>query len=122
MRRMPKPRAGSAWDSFAETNGNQNTGNARSNTYKGSFQTGATEDQNGQRKWAAIKETIAAFDPALGARDAREEARAGNLDRRFNHWTAVRDGLKRTGTRSSSRQSTGDRAHTAESDRSDEAF
>jgi hypothetical protein len=29
----------------------------------------------------------------LIARDAKEEARAGNLDHRFNHWTAVRDGL-----------------------------
>ena len=27
---------------FAETNGNQNMGNARSNTYKGSYQTGTT--------------------------------------------------------------------------------
>ena len=27
-------------------------------------QTGASEDRNGQRKWAAIKESIAAFDPA----------------------------------------------------------
>jgi hypothetical protein len=78
---------------FAETNGAQNIGNARSNTYKGSFQTGASEDQSGQRKWAAIKKTIAALDPALSARDAREEARAGGLDHRFNHWTAVRDGL-----------------------------
>lgn len=78
---------------FAETNGNQNVGNGRSNTYKGSFQTGPSEDQNGQKKWAAIKPTIAAFDPALSARDDREEARAGNLDHRFNHWTAVRDAL-----------------------------
>jgi hypothetical protein len=78
---------------FAETNGNQNMGNARSNTYKGSFQTGAPEDQNGQRKWAAIKKSIAAFDPALSARDDKEEARADNLDHRFNHWAAVRDGL-----------------------------
>jgi hypothetical protein len=78
---------------FAETAGNQNAGNARSNAYKGSFQTGVSEDQNGQRKWAAIKKTIAAFDPALNARDDREEARVGNLDRRFNHWTAVRNGL-----------------------------
>src|SRR5262249_16614072 len=31
---------------FAETNGNQNIGNARSNTYKGSFQTGPSEDGN----------------------------------------------------------------------------
>jgi hypothetical protein len=78
---------------FAETNGEQNIGNARSNTYKGSFQTSVSEDRIGQRKWMAIKGSIAAFDPALVARDAREEARAGDLDRRFNHWTAVRDGL-----------------------------
>jgi len=78
---------------FAETNGNQNIGNARSNTYKGSFQTGPSEDQNGRKKWAAIKPSIAAFDPALIARDDKEEARVGNLDHRYNHWTAVRDGL-----------------------------
>ena len=78
---------------FAETNGNQNIGNARSNTYKGSLQTGASEDQKGQRKWAAIKKSIAALDPALSARDDKEEARVGNRDHRFNHWTAVRNGL-----------------------------
>jgi hypothetical protein len=78
---------------FAETNGRQNVGNARSNTYKGSFQTGPSEDQNGRRKWQAIRSTIAAFDPQLIARDDREEARAENLDHRFNHWTAVRDAL-----------------------------
>jgi hypothetical protein len=78
---------------FAETNGNQNIGNARSNTYKGSLQTGISEDQIGQRKWAAIKNSIAAFDPALIARDSEEEKRAANFDHRFNHWTAVRDGL-----------------------------
>jgi hypothetical protein len=78
---------------FAETNGNQNIGNARSNKYKGSLQTGVSEDQNGKRKWAAMKKSIAAFDPALSARDDKEEARVGNLDHRFNHWTAVRDGL-----------------------------
>ena len=78
---------------FAETNGTQNMGNARSNKYKGSLQSGVSEDQSGQRKWAAIKSSIAAFDPALNARDDREEARAGNLDHRYNHWTAVRDAL-----------------------------
>jgi hypothetical protein len=78
---------------FAETNGNQNVGNARSNTYKGSLQTGPSEDQNGRRKWAAIKQPIAALDPALSLRDDKEEARVGNLDHRFNHWTAVRDAL-----------------------------
>ena len=78
---------------FAETNGNQNVGNARSNKYKGSLQTGPSEDQNGQKKWAAIKKSIAAFDPALSLRDDKEEARVGNLDHRLNHWTAVRDAL-----------------------------
>jgi hypothetical protein len=78
---------------FAETNGNQNAGNARSNTYKGSFQTGPSEDQNGRKKWAAIKTSIAALDPALSLRDDKEEARVGNLDHRLNHWTAVRDAL-----------------------------
>jgi hypothetical protein len=78
---------------FAETNGKQNVGNARSNTYKGSLQTGPSEDRIGRKKWAAIKPAIAAFDAPLIARDNKEEARAGDLDRRFNHWTAVRDGL-----------------------------
>jgi hypothetical protein len=78
---------------FAETNGNQNVGNGRSTKYKGSFQTGPDEDQNGRKKWAAIKPSITALDPALSLRDDKEEARAGNFDHRFNHWTAVRDGL-----------------------------
>jgi hypothetical protein len=78
---------------FAETNGNQNIGNARSNRYKGSLQTGPAEDQNGRKKWAAIKKSIAIFDPALNLRDDKEEARIGNLDHRLNHWTAVRDAL-----------------------------
>jgi hypothetical protein len=78
---------------FAETNGRQNVGNARSNTYKGSFQTGPSEDQNGRRKWQAIRPSIAVFDRELIARDDKEESRAGQLDHRFNHWTAVRDGL-----------------------------
>src|SRR6266542_1671176 len=78
---------------FAETNGIQNMGNARSNKYKGSLQTGVSEDDNGQKRWAAIKRSIAAFDPTLIARDDKEEARAANLDHRYNHWTAVRDGL-----------------------------
>jgi hypothetical protein len=78
---------------FAETNGHQNVGNGRSNKYKGSFQTGTSEDQNGRNKWAAIRTSIATFDPALIARDDKEEARAGNMDHRYNHWTAVRDAL-----------------------------
>ena len=78
---------------FAETNGKQNAGNARSDTYKGSLQTGPSEDRNGRKKWEAIKTSIAAFDPQLIARDEKEELRASGLDHRFNHWTAVRNGL-----------------------------
>lgn len=78
---------------FAETNGNQNIGNARSNKYKGSFQTGISESKNGRNKWAAIKKRIASLNPALNARDDEEEARVGKLDRRYNHWTAVKDAL-----------------------------
>jgi len=78
---------------FAETDGRQNMGNARSNKYKGSLQTGVSEDQNGKQKWTAIKKVITASDPSLSARDDKEEARAANLDHRYNHWTAVRDGL-----------------------------
>lgn len=78
---------------FAETNGNQTIGNARSNKYKGSLQTGPPEAENGRRKWASIKPSIASLDPGLNLRDDREEARLGNLDRRYNHWTSVRDAL-----------------------------
>jgi hypothetical protein len=78
---------------FAETNGNQNIGNARSNTYKGSLQTGVAEDRKGRAAWAALKPRIAALDPAVAARDDQETARIGKGDQRFNHWTAVRNGL-----------------------------
>lgn len=78
---------------FAETNGKQNVRNARSNTYMGSFQTGPSEDRNGRRKWEKIKSDVAALDPALSARDDKEEARARGTDHRFNHWTNVRNGL-----------------------------
>jgi hypothetical protein len=78
---------------FAETNGNQNIGNARSNTYKGSFQTGVEEDRKGREAWAAILPKVAALDPAVADRDAKETARVGDGDQRFNHWIAVRNGL-----------------------------
>jgi hypothetical protein len=78
---------------FAETNGNQNIGNARSDKYKGSWQTGVAEDAKGRAAWAALLPRIAALDPALAARDAKETARVGDGDQRFNHWTAVRNGL-----------------------------
>jgi hypothetical protein len=78
---------------FAETNGNQNIGNARSNTYKGSLQTGVAEDRRGRAAWVSLKPRIAALDPAVAARDDQETARIGKGDQRFNHWTAVRNGL-----------------------------
>ena len=46
-----------------------------------------------KKKWAAIKPSIAAFDPALNARDEKEQARVGKRDQRYNHWTGVRNGL-----------------------------
>jgi hypothetical protein len=78
---------------FAETNGNQNIGNARSDKYKGSMQAGVAEDANGRRAWAALRPTIAALNSAVAVRDAMETARVGDGDQRFNHWTAVRNGL-----------------------------
>jgi hypothetical protein len=78
---------------FAETDGNQNIGNARSDLYKGSFQTGVSEDKLGEKKWAGIKKSVAALDPKVNARDDKEQARVGSSDRRYNHWTAVRNGL-----------------------------
>ena len=78
---------------FAETNGNQNVGNARSNEYKGSLQTGVAEDRKGRVAWAALRPKIVALDPALAARDDRETVRVGKGDQRYNHWTAVRNGL-----------------------------
>jgi hypothetical protein len=78
---------------FAETGGHQNIGNARSSTYMGSFQTGVDEDRKGRAAWAALLPKVAALDPGLAARDARETARVGRGDQRFNHWTAVRNGL-----------------------------
>jgi hypothetical protein len=78
---------------FAETNGNQNIGNARSEKYKGSFQTGVAEDRKGREAWAALLPKVTALDPAVAARDVKETMRVGNGDQRFNHWTAVRNGL-----------------------------
>ena len=81
---------------FAETNGVQNAGNARSNKYKGSFQSGPSEDRNGPTAWAAVKPRVASSDPALSRRDDKEEARIGGSDHRLNHWTNVRDALMST--------------------------
>lgn len=78
---------------FAETNARQNISNARSDKYKGSLQTGTSEDRSGRRKWAAIKKKVRALDPKLADRDDAEEARAAKIDQRYNHWLAVRNGL-----------------------------
>jgi hypothetical protein len=78
---------------FAETNGLQNVGNARSDKYKGSMQAGVAEDASGRRAWAVLLPRVAALDPAVAARDAKETQRIGDGDQRFNHWTAVRNGL-----------------------------
>jgi hypothetical protein len=78
---------------FGETNGNQNIQNARSDKYKGSMQAGVAEDANGRRAWAALLPRIAEVAPAVAKRDAEETARVGAGDQRFNHWTAVRNGL-----------------------------
>jgi hypothetical protein len=78
---------------FAETNGKQNICNARSDKYKGSMQAGVAEDERGRRAWAALLPRIAALHPAVAARDAEETGRVGASDQRFNHWTAVRNGL-----------------------------
>lgn len=78
---------------FAETNGIQNIGNARSNTYKGSLQTGTTEDRKGRQAWAQLRPRVAQIDAKIIARDDKEVARVGDGDQRYNHWTAVRNGL-----------------------------
>jgi hypothetical protein len=106
---------------FAETNGNQNIGNARSNTYKGSLQTGPSEDRNGQRKWAAIKTSIAAFDPALISRDDKEEARVGSSDHRFNPLDR-RERRPNERARRAFPAHSGDCESIAKCDRSDEAL
>ena len=51
------------------------------------------EDRKGRAAWATSRPRIAALDPAVAARDDQETARIGKGDQRFNHWTAVRNGL-----------------------------
>jgi hypothetical protein len=57
------------------------------------MQTGLAEDRRGRARWAALRPRIAALAPLIAERDAREEARAKGIDQRYNHWTAVRNGL-----------------------------
>ena len=106
---------------FAETNGNQNVGNARSNTYKGSLQTGPSEDQNGQRKWAAIKKSIAAFDPCT-ERSRRQGRGTGRQSRSSVQPLDRRERRPYERARRYFPANSGDRENTARSDRSNEAF
>ncbi len=48
---------------FAETNGNQNIGNARSNSYKGSFQTGLSEVAMGKGSGLSLRMQLPALIP-----------------------------------------------------------
>ena len=65
---------------------------ARTNTRE-AFRPAYPKIKTAEGSGPAIKNKVAAFDPALILRDDREEARAGQLDHRYNHWTAVRDAL-----------------------------
>ena len=105
---------------FAETNGNQNIGNARSNKYKGSLQTGVPEDQNGRRKWAAIKNV----DRSLRSRAERPRRQGGGAGRQSRPSLQPLD--RRAGrpderARGYFPANAGDRENAAGSDRSDEA-
>ena len=94
MRRPPRRRAASAWAFSSPRPTATRTSAMRAPTpTRAACRRASSEDQNGQRKWAALKRSIAALDPARRARDDKEEARVGNGDQRFNHWTAVRNGL-----------------------------
>ena len=46
-------------------------------------------EKNGRRS----RRQVRALDSAVGARDDKEQARIGSGDQRYNHWTAVRNGL-----------------------------
>ena len=105
---------------YAETDGNQNIGNARSNSYKGSFQAGVSEDKIGQKKWEAIKKSIAALDPKLNARDDKEEARVGNSDHRQS--LDRREERPDERARGSVPAHTGDHERVAKPDRSNEVL
>jgi len=87
---------------------------------QGKFPNGTIRRSKWSKEMAAIKPTIAAFDPALSLRDDKEEARAGNLDHRFNHWTAVRDALM--GNTQIFFRNKSDRQNTAKPHRSNEVL
>ena len=106
---------------FAETNGNQNIGNARSNNYKGSLQTGTAEDRNGRSKWAAIKPKIA----RARSRGGRARRQGGGARRQGRPALQSLDrGAQRPDERArrSVRADPGDHEDAARRDRSDEAL
>ena len=105
---------------FAETNGNQNIGNARSNKYKGSFQTGVSEDQDRPKEMGDDKKNDRGFRsgidrPRRQGRSARRQIGSSlqSLDCSAG-WTHERACRHLPAN-------TGDRENIAGSDRSDEA-
>src|SRR6187397_2459909 len=88
MRRMPKSRAASVSPSSLPRPMAIRTSATRvRNPTKEAFR------QACPRTRSARKKSVAALDPKLNARDDKEEARVGNSDSRYNHWTGVRNGL-----------------------------
>jgi hypothetical protein len=79
---------------FQETGGRQNLDNVRSDTYKGSWQLGRSEFENGERRAKPVMAAIQSTHPEVYVRDQQEAARAASLpDKRYNHWLNVRNGI-----------------------------
>ena len=79
---------------FQETGGRQNLDNARSDTYKGSWQLGKSEFENGERRAKPVMAAIQKTNPEIYARDQQEAARAASIpDKRYNHWLNIRNGI-----------------------------
>ena len=94
MRRLPKRRAASASGcSLPKPTATRTSAmRARTNTraaFRPARPKTRTAAGNGLRSRARSPPSI----PRLSLRDDKEEARAGSLDHRYNHWTAVRDAL-----------------------------
>src|SRR5258708_4463250 len=105
---------------FAETNGKQNIGNARSNTYKGSLQTGPSEDRSGQKKWAAIKKSSSLR--SCARRSGRQGRGEGGQFRPSAQSLDRRERCPCERTRRSFPANTNDRENAARSDRSNETL
>ena len=94
MRHMPKSRAASAWPSssprpMAIRTSAMRVRNPTKEVFRQAYPRTKLVRRNGRRS----RKSVAALDPKLNARDDKEEARVGNSDQRYNHWTAVRNGL-----------------------------